>query len=855
MAANQSASSSPEWHLIGEGACGSVHATRDKKGAWYAAKTLNGVSINRNLMERIVRRVQEGWVEAGCAPVLSVDWQSRPVCMISPLYADIQGTGKEVTFIPRSLQRQLAVHTRSATSWTVVQKLADSIAASHRFKVAHGNLKPGNVFFNEKGRILLTDYAQGLMPEVSHLPFSDALLYSPPEQLLNPEGYLEEQGYGWDVFAFGVMAYRLLQAAFPRCDKTFSTVAPPPGVDRNVSIEADRVQIANNIMAEGIRPWSGEVPNESEQQRIELILRCIDIDPGARPSTMEHVVAEFANIQLQEDLEAERVEVERVHEAERAELNAEVSQAKRKRNKAYRRLAVMAIIALSGWGAWVATEAWRQRQKVGLEEKIVDLTQEVERASGNEKRALAAEKVALANLDVTRKVLEERLRASREVGDQLFAWAMEEGTDEVPSLIGREERAQALISYFKEFIKNRQGQPGWEHEVEKARLQLAELEVSLGLTEGYNRDGADIEMRLGELDMLDASMKERLLVLKYRVGLSELGSETASAGLAKLGEIVSSPLEGITRRGALVRAKAATELARREAGQARYDRAQELYYEAIGSFKKLGDLQPGLMLLRSEIPQLQIEGAGIAEGRNAADEALELRTLAAEGLATLVDEQPAYALGRVQLAGLHRRVAEGKLLQGQVSESQVALKKASAQLDAVSQPADRKTPQYLIERAGIVAVEANLERDRGNRTRALEMITEVEAQLAAIGGQDQPEVAYQGALVACLRSRLLMEQGEIDESLVENETARVLFESCLQSETWSPLRKLSVRRELAIVCSDAAYTAESSGKKDAARKWYRTAGEIWGELARLVPTEGEYTEAAKWCAKRVKEVR
>ena len=38
--------------------------------------------------------------------------------------------------------------------------------------------------------------------------------------------YLEEQGYRWDVYAFGVLAYRLLTGAFPRCDEVFRKVAP-----------------------------------------------------------------------------------------------------------------------------------------------------------------------------------------------------------------------------------------------------------------------------------------------------------------------------------------------------------------------------------------------------------------------------------------------------------------------------------------------------------------------------------------------------------------------------------------------------------------------------------------------------
>ena len=69
--------------------------------------------------------------------------------------------------------------------------------------------------------LCLTDFAMGQMPGVSMLPFTDALLYAPPEQLREPDGYLEGKGYAWDNYAFAVIAFRLLTGKFPRCEATF----------------------------------------------------------------------------------------------------------------------------------------------------------------------------------------------------------------------------------------------------------------------------------------------------------------------------------------------------------------------------------------------------------------------------------------------------------------------------------------------------------------------------------------------------------------------------------------------------------------------------------------------------------
>ena len=56
----------------------------------------------------------------------------------------------------------------------------------HERRVAHGNLKPGNVFFADDGEVLLSDWAMGNMPGAEQFVFTDAVLYQSPEQLRNP---------------------------------------------------------------------------------------------------------------------------------------------------------------------------------------------------------------------------------------------------------------------------------------------------------------------------------------------------------------------------------------------------------------------------------------------------------------------------------------------------------------------------------------------------------------------------------------------------------------------------------------------------------------------------------------------
>ena len=115
----------------------------------------------------------------------------------------------------------------------------------HQRRIAHGNLKPGNIFFDENGELFLTDFAMGQMPGVGVLPYTDALLYAPPEQLRDPEGYLSGKGYAWDTYAFAVLAFRLLTGKFPRCEATFSRGLPAPGEGHMTGIEADLTNSPN----------------------------------------------------------------------------------------------------------------------------------------------------------------------------------------------------------------------------------------------------------------------------------------------------------------------------------------------------------------------------------------------------------------------------------------------------------------------------------------------------------------------------------------------------------------------------------------------------------------------------------
>ncbi|MEY3894895.1 MAG: hypothetical protein RLZZ214_414, partial [Verrucomicrobiota bacterium] len=288
--------------LIGSGGCGRDFLTEDASGAACVIKIFDEDTISRRLLAKMMDRLKSGDWPGGVMPVLASDFEGRRPYWVTPLVAGVEEGADP---LPRNLQTWLGEHP-GTYSWKLVRSLARALAQMHERRVAHGNLKPGNVFFADDGEVLLSDWVMGNIPGAKEFVFTDAVLYQPPEQLRNPAGYLEEEGYRWDVFAFGVLAYRILTGCFPRCHETFDFVAPPAGETRREGIQADLGKIARNLESRPEVSWPDESQNPLEAGFREWIDRCLPLDPAKRPFTMMEVAAGFAELERKGTLDAER---------------------------------------------------------------------------------------------------------------------------------------------------------------------------------------------------------------------------------------------------------------------------------------------------------------------------------------------------------------------------------------------------------------------------------------------------------------------------------------------------------------------------------------------------------------------
>ncbi|MBL8934867.1 MAG: serine/threonine protein kinase, partial [Archangium sp.] len=178
----------------------------------------------------------------------------------------------------------------------IVEQLADALAAAHRVGVVHRDVKPDNIMLIERGGS--KDYVKVLDFGVAKLTHTDGkAMVSTTEGAIigTPICMSPEQAQGddidarSDVWAVGVILYRMLTGAFPFDAATF-------------------VSIAVQIITKPYAPLpSKTVAGEVVPQRLaRLVEKCLQKRRDLRPSSMAEVRDELRAILRNDDVEKPR---------------------------------------------------------------------------------------------------------------------------------------------------------------------------------------------------------------------------------------------------------------------------------------------------------------------------------------------------------------------------------------------------------------------------------------------------------------------------------------------------------------------------------------------------------------------
>ncbi|MEI6654830.1 MAG: hypothetical protein WCP45_08685 [Verrucomicrobiota bacterium] len=833
-------------HLFGSGGCGDVYLAADAGGGLFALKVFDGMAIQRGLLAKMTGRLAVGGWPEGVMPVVFSDLESRPARRVTPWLAD-GDPDVDPGLLPRTLQHRLHEHP-GEDSWPLVRALARALAAMHLRRVAHGNLKPGNVFFDDAGGILLADWTLGNMPGVGHLDFTDALLYQPPEQLLDATGYAEGKGYRWDVFAFGVLAYRVLTGRFPRCHESFGPLAPAPGTTRVEGVQADLTLWARQLTAEPNIEWPSEPGNALDTGLRGWLDNCLALDPLRRPANMLEVAAGLDAVEEHVALEEEREHLlDQRRRADRRAWRASVAAA-----------AVTAAAVVLGF-LWQTTASQLRREKhqhLTEMRELQNLTDIAEQArAAAETRAAAATRL----LESERELMLARLQASRLVGDELFAWGMEKGHRLLPPLDGRVLRLQRLERYFQDFLTRTADTPALRDERLRVRMQLAELALAQGNAEvAMQRLGEALQAWDGQ--PMDADWHLRLatnrlvLALLRQAGAAPAAAAAFAEARKALAEV--PPTEVNADRLSQLSAILDFHEAKLLAARGEEAKASEQLMRATQALNRLADQRPDSQVLRSELAACYLASATILDGLGTLGDAREVRTLAMGELKRMLKQTPDDFPLRLELAGCYGAMADAALLAADTMAAESLSKEAVKLLEKLlrEQPDNREAVTRMAAQLGLGA---GLMRDRGQTAEAMQAFDDAIRMLERVraSAPDAANVGYRLALLWWQKARMLGGEGKPSDEISLTSKARAVL-SKLEDErqpAGPPLEQ--IQRSLAYLLGDLGHALQLAENKPEARAAIGDALTTWEKLRKSRPKSEEYEEGVSWCHQRLKELK
>lgn len=834
---------------IGSGVSGNVYAAEGESGQKLAVKVFQGMATNRALLQKMTLRLEVGGWPRGVMPIDAADFDSRPALRVTADYRDHDGQ-------PSTLQHRWGQDSSLAV-WDIIRELAQALSLMHMRQVAHGNLKPGNIFFGEAGELLLSDWSLGQMPGISHLEYTDAFLYQPPEQLQHPEGYLEEAGYRWDVYAFATLSFRLLTGHFPRCDDTFSKVAPAFGDSKRESIVADTQRIALGLATDPLLPWPTTAASAREQEYRELLLQCLHLSAHERPASMAEVSRQFEEIDFRHDAEEHRDQL--LNQCRRSSRRASL-------------LTVMSGLLLAcaillGVN-WLRTKLLLSDQKstraieaAGLKKTADDAVEQKalaqKQAAQQIAAALAEQKKAEQTLVNERTQWIEKIRASRELGDHLFDWALTKGLRDLPPLDGRETRLLQLEAYYQQFLRESALLPELEEERARAQLQLAEISLALG---DAAKAASQFETALPALQKkpLDAAWAVRLATDQLLLALLWLKSgdeRSAAAFVAARTAINALPKSGvdldrIKQIQAILDYHEATILAKK--GES--TQALEQLMRASTQLNALADVRPEITVLRSELAHCYLNSATILEGMGQMGDARETRVLAVNELQTLLKAKPKDFTLRLLLASTYASMAETSMLAGDVSSADQLSQNSTKLLEQLQ----REQPENSLVATRLASqriIAASLLEDRGEAVKAREVVESGIKLLENVVAKEKSD-----ALAHFHYARLLWEKGRILGATGDRKQGIALYQQALSAllplatADHGELRSDHIRRHIGYLHSDLGHAAQLDKNNALAKQSFAASVAIWEELLKEQPNQQEFRELLLWTQSRLKEL-
>jgi len=258
--------------FLGAGTFGQVWYGHDlNTGRPVAIKFyLHRGGVNWSLLSREVKNLVQLSAERSIVQVLDVGWDAEP-----PFYV--------MEFLPNgSLEDLLDAVGRLPVHQAVeiFSKICVGLNHCHGRGVLHCDLKPGNILLDSDNAPRLADFGQSRMSN-DQSPSLGTLFYMAPEQA-NLDA---APNASWDVYALGVILYRMLTGKIPHRNDTLINKIDTAG-SLPKRLEHYRAAILGDS-----RPTAHRMRRGVDSKLAGIVDRCIAPDPEHRFANVQQVIA------------------------------------------------------------------------------------------------------------------------------------------------------------------------------------------------------------------------------------------------------------------------------------------------------------------------------------------------------------------------------------------------------------------------------------------------------------------------------------------------------------------------------------------------------------------------------------